>query len=275
MGVIIGEGKNKGVTIWTNGKQAKDNNLVFAFHGTPLTEKSANWLEIVETETRTDKKVFMPFTKEPTSSMSQSRLIEEMDKYYQLTKKDLLEAETIDVVAHSYGPIKALAFLHAIANDKTDGPKILAKVENLHLYNAMINMEYDENHGVLHNIKLFIFRIRIFFMSLLRGELNPEMPDVVKSLIDLKSDIFKPTTFIAYNPGDLLTPSSEPFMEQVRSNLKYAGVSCSVRDDSKVHRYPEYGGDHSTGSGIVERFERNKAKTKEREEKWVLHNKTP
>ncbi len=158
----------------------------------------------------------MPYTEHSTSTMSRKRLVEEMDKYYQLTKKDLLEARTIDVVAHSYGPVKALAFLHAIAKDKENAPRILAKVENLHLYNGMINMEWDSSHTFRHNIKLFIFRIRIFFASLLRGEGNYETPDVVKSLIDLKSDIFKPTTFIAYNPEDLLVASSEAFMEKVR-----------------------------------------------------------
>ena len=136
MGVIIGHGTNEGVKIFTNNKV--NDKLIFAFHGTPLTEESADIVEIVETETRTDKKVFMPFTKEPTSSMSQRRLVEEMDKYYQLTKQDLLAADTIDILGHSYGPIKALAFLHAIAKDKENGQKILAKVENLHLYNGMI-----------------------------------------------------------------------------------------------------------------------------------------
>ena len=261
MGVIVGDGKNKGVEIFTNNK--KSEKLIFAFHGTPLTKKFAEFADIVETETRTDKKVFMPYTEEWTSTMSHARLVKEMDKYYQLTKKDLLEAKTIDIVAHSYGPIKALAFLHAIAKDKENAPKILAKVENLHLYNGLINTDYDENHSFKHNIKVFIFKIRILFASLLRGEKDVEMPDVVKSLIDLKSDIFEPVALIAYNPNDGLAPSSEPFMEKVQGELKKAGVLCAVKNDSRLHRYlAQEGYNHSTGSGIVERFERTEEKIK-------------
>ena len=115
-------------------------------------------------------------------------------------------------------------------------------------------MEYDENHSVKHNIKVFYFKIRIFFMSLLRGEFNPEMPDVVKSLINLKSEAFKPTTFIAYNPEDLLAPTSEPFMEKVRINLKNANVRCTVMDDSKLVQYNGIR-QHGTGTGLVRRFE--------------------
>jgi len=88
------------------------------------------------------------------------------------------------------------------------------------------------------------------------------MPDVVKSLINLNElKGFKPVTFIAYNPEDLLAPTSESFMEKVRSNLKAGSVECSVRDDSNLHRYFQPH-NHSTGSGIVERFERNEEKIK-------------
>jgi hypothetical protein len=261
MGVIVGKGKNNGVKIFTNDK--KNDKLIFAFHGTPLTKQSANWLEIVETETRTDKKIFMPYTTAWTSTMSHARLVEEMDKYYQLTKQDLLDAKTIDIVAHSYGPIKALAFLHAIAKDKENAPKILAKVKNLHLYNGLINTEFDSNHDILHNIKLFMFKIRILFASLLRGELKPEMPDVVKSLITLeKLPAFEPHTLIAYNPEDAAAPSSEPFMNKVRTELKQNIAGISVINDSKLHRYPVQGRNHSTSSGIVERFERTEEKIK-------------
>ena len=252
MGVIIGDDKNKGVKIFTN--DTKSGSLIFAFHGTPLTKNVAEALQQIETRTETKRKVYMPYTENSTSTMSHKRLVEEMDKYYQLVKDNLLKAKTIDVVAHSYGPVKALAFLHAIAKDKENAPKILAKVENLHLYNGMINMEWDSSHTFIHNIKLFIFRIRIFFMSLLRGEKDVETPDVVKSLIDLKSEAFKPTTFIAYNPEDAATPSSEPFMEKVRGDLKKAGVPCSVIDDSNLVQYNGIN-QHGTGAGLVRRFE--------------------
>jgi hypothetical protein len=212
----------------------------------------------------------MPYTSGWTSTMSQARLEEEMDKYYQLTKKDLLEAKTIDILGHSYGPIKALAFLHAIAKDEKDGAKILAKVKNLHLYNGLINMKYDEDHSVRHNIKVFIFKIRIFFMSLLRGELNPEMPDVVKSLITLDNlPLFKPHILLAYNRNDLLAPSSEAFMEKVRNNLKTGSVECTVANDSKLFKYPN-SFQHDTGTGIVERSDTWKEKLKEQEGKMDL-----
>ena len=115
-------------------------------------------------------------------------------------------------------------------------------------------MEYDENHGIIHNIKVFIFKIRIFIASFLRGELNPEMPDVVKSLINLNElKGFKPVTFIAYNPDDLLAPSSEPFMEKVRSNLAQNSIPCSVINDSNLVQYTTT--KHGTGTGLVRRFE--------------------
>jgi|GEM_PF-6724031 len=254
MAVIIGDGKNKGVEIFTNDKKSEGNNVVFAFHGTPLIKLLADKIWKIEEGYKAESKVFMPYTEEWTSTMSQARLEEEMDKYYQLTKQDLLEAKTIDVVAHSYGPIKALAFLHAIANDKTDGEKILAKVKNLHLYNGMINMEWDENHGIMQNIKVFIFKIRAFFCSLLRGEFNPEMPDVVKSLINLnKLKEFKPVTFIAYNPDDLLAPSSEQFMKKVRTELKNNITGIRVVNDSNLVQYTT--NKHGTGTGLVRRFE--------------------
>lgn len=268
MGVIIGEGKNEGVKIFTN--DIKSDSLIFAFHGTPLTENAAESLQQIETGTETKRRVFMPYTKNSTSTMSRKRLVEEMDKYYQLVKDDLLKAKTIDVVAHSYGPVKALAFLHAIAKDKENAPKILAKVENLHLYNGLINMEYDSSHGVIHNIKLFIFKIRIFFASLLRGEKDVETPDVVKSLINLdKLPSFEPYTLLAYNPKDVAAPSSEPFMEKVRNNLKAGGVECTVCDDSKLFKYPK-SFQHDTGTGIVERSAIWEEKIKAQKEKIGL-----
>ena len=270
MGVIIGEGKNKGVEIFTNDKKSEGNNVVFAFHGTPLIKFVADKIWEIEEGYKTESKVFMPYTSGWTSTMSQARLVEEMDKYYQLTKKDLLAAETIDITAHSYGPIKALAFLHAIASDKTDGEKILAKVKNLHLYNGLINMEDDENHGVIHAIKLFIFRIRIFFASFLRGEKDVETPDVVKSLAELERlKDFKPHTLLTYNPKDAAAPSSEPYMEKVRTELKQSIKDISVINDSKVFKYPN-SFQHDTGTGIVERSDTWKEKLKEQEGKMDL-----
>jgi hypothetical protein len=109
---------------------------------------------------------------------------------------------------------------------------------------------------------VFYFKIRIFFMSLLRGELNPEMPDVVKSLINLNElKEFKPVTFIAYNPDDRLAPSSEPFMEKVRINLKNANVRCTVMDDSKLVQYNGIR-QHGTGTGLVRRSDTWKEKIK-------------
>ena len=290
MGVIVGEGKNKGVEIFTNDKKSEGNNVVFAFHGTPLIKFFADKIWEIEEGYNTESKVFMPYTEEWTSTMSQARLVEEMDKYYQLTKKDLLEAETIDVLGHSYGPIKALAFLHAIAKDESDGEKILAKVKNLHLYNGLINMEDDENHGVMHTIKLFIFRIRIFIASFLRGEEDPETPDVMKSLINLdKLKSFKPHILFTYHTKDKAAPSSEPFMETVRSNLKAGGVECTVANDSKLFSYSapsEYSqkkdfmsrfitafinvSKHQTNTGNVERSEIWKEKIKARAAKSGL-----
>jgi len=183
----------------------------------------------------------MPYTEEWTSTMSRARLVEEMDKYYQLTKQDLLEAKTIDITGHSYGPIKALAFLQAIAKDETDGEKILKKVKNLHLFNGAINMEYDSCHGALFNIKIFIFKIRIFFMSLLRGEEDVETPDVVKSLAELELlKDFKPHTLLTYKPKDAAAPSSEPYMEKVRTELKQSIKDISVINDSKVFKYAQF-----------------------------------
>ena len=105
----------------------------------------------------------------------------------------------------------------------------------------MINMEYDSSHGVIHNIKLFIFKIRIFFMSLLRGEKDVETPDVVKSLINLdKLSSFEPHILFGCNPKDAAASSSEPFMEKVRNNLKTGSVECTVVNDSKLFKYAPF-----------------------------------
>lgn len=52
--------------------------------------------------------------------------------------------------------------------------------------------------------------------------------------------------------------------EKVQGELKKAGVLCAVKNDSRLHRYlAQEGYNLSTGSGIVERFERTEEKIKE------------
>ncbi len=260
MGVIVGDGENRGVTIWTNDKEAKDNNIVFAFHGAPFPrygEFSAESEGAKEIDAKTESKVFMPYTKAWTTVMSQDRLAAEMDKYYQLTKQDLLDAKTIDVVAHSYGPIKALAFLHAIAKDKENAPKILAKVKNLHLYNPLMNLRGNTTDERF-NFERRIQALAITCLSCLRGEFRPKLPNIKSSIASLYNNgwsAFDGKTVITHNPNDEQIPYSVNTLQDVQNDLKVLNKNIQHEYDNEEIVYRQYG--HFTyDASLVDRFTR-------------------
>ena len=129
MGVIVGDGENKGVTIWTNDKTAKNNNLVFAFHGTPLLKIFAERIQRIETGYKTKSKVFMPYTKGWTSTMSHARLVKEMDKYYQLTKKIYLKPKQLILRRIHMVPLKHWRFYTQLRKTKKTDQQFLQKLK--------------------------------------------------------------------------------------------------------------------------------------------------
>ena len=64
-----------------------------------------------------------------------------VDEWYKNNKQALLNSTKIHIEAHSFGGLKACAFLAAIARDKEDGQSILDKIETIHLHSPLPSAE--------------------------------------------------------------------------------------------------------------------------------------
>ena len=254
------QSKNGKVRVYHNPSFESDN-LLIVFHGTPLLEEVAKRLQAYELkyQPQTKRKIYMPYTSKNTSTSNYKQLIDEMREVYLIMKPSLLNATEIDVAGHSYGPVKSLAFLAAIMEDKTHGKEVLKKVNNLHLYNGLIECKLNSNHSLSENLKILFFKLRQFIKSILYDEMAIlKGPNAIEYLHELsKKTEFKPEILIAYNPKDRLAPNSTSYMNEVSSRLNKLNIPHRMVNDMKTEQYDaRYR--HSTNMPISMRFEQNK-----------------
>ncbi len=254
------QSKNGNVKVYHNPAFQSDNALI-VFHGTPLIEPVAEYLQKKELEYQphTKSKIYMPYTSKNTSTSNHKQLVDEMREIYNVMKPALLTAKTIDIAGHSYGPVKALAFLSAIMEDKTHGKEVLKKVNNLHLYNGLIECELNSNHSLSENLKILFFKLRQFIKSILYDERAIlKGPNAIEYLHELsKKTEFKPEILIAYNPKDRLAPNSTSYMNEVSSRLNKLNIPHRMVNDMNTEQYDAHYR-HSTNMPISMRFEQNK-----------------
>ena len=254
------QSKNGKFKVYHNPSFESDSVLV-VFHGTPLLKETAKRLQGYELkyQPQTKRKIYMPYTSKNTSTSNYKQLIDEMREVYNLMKPSLLNTTEIDVAGHSYGPVKSLAFLSAIMEDKEHGREILKKVKNLHVYNGLIECELNSNHSLSENLKILFFKLRQFIKSLLYDERAIlKGPNAIEYLHELsKKTEFKPEILIAYNPKDRLAPNSISYMKEVSSRLNILNIPHRIVNDMNTEQYDaRYR--HSTNMSISMRFERNK-----------------
>jgi hypothetical protein len=258
------QSKNGKVKVYHDASFASESVLI-VFHGTPLTEKKAKQLQAKELthQPHTKSKIYMPYTSKNTSTSNYKQLIGEMKEIYNIMKLSLLNAKEIDIVGHSYGPVKSLAFLCAIMEDKEHGKEILKKVKNLHLYNGLMECEFSWNHSLSENYKILFFKLRQFIKAFLYDEREIENnPSTIKYLHELsKNTEFKPKILIAYTPKDRLAPNSNAYMKEVDSRLNKLNIQHKMVNDSALEKYNVLF--HSTGEPASKRFEKNKKRFNE------------
>lgn len=210
--------KNAGNKEWkvyyveNKNEKTNDDKLLLAFHGTPNNDLGSKIEAYSGIKHYKDYKVLVPYTDNWTVTLNADNLTKAMGNYYKLIKNQLLNAKEINIAGHSYGPLRAMAFLTAIAEDKKDGAKILEKVKNLHLYNGALTLK-SEQFGFL---KWLIFLIRRW----LCGEFGkaPSTRYYVKKMQKLQPQLFKQhkiDTEILYNKQDVLVPHTEGYIKKI------------------------------------------------------------
>ncbi len=148
------------------------------------------------------------------------------DQWYEENKKKLLEVDEINIPsAHSFGGLKAWAFLAAIAKDRKNGQKILDKIKNIALLHPLPSSEAK-------NIKTPLGWLVVGFLELMfQSYQRPSIIDYIEDIKKANCKLPNATVEHIYAKFDDMVKNDPKYPEQV------ADAFTISSDQSIVKKY--------------------------------------